>query len=187
MEKKFLLNEENIKPLIKIKGSCIASDKITTMGKKIGYMYRENPTSEFDTGWRFFAGDEDEQYTNDSNNFEIYELNTICNYDQDIIPYLLNEIGSKLVKNEDGTYTEDKQVDETADRINNVIDNINEQIKDNPEPKILHCQICNNNLMFMEPDGNTLHCRNCNKFFKNDNGSVGIETTNPYTDPNAIY
>ena len=35
MEKKFLLNEENIKPLIKIKGSCIASDKITTMGKKI--------------------------------------------------------------------------------------------------------------------------------------------------------
>ena len=107
MEKNFLLNEENIKPLIKIKGSCIASDKITTMGKKIGYMYRENPTSEFDTGWRFFAGDEDEQYTNDSNNFEIYELNTICNYDQDIIPYLLNEIGSKLVKNEDGTYTEE--------------------------------------------------------------------------------
>ena len=77
MEKKFLLNEESIKPLIKIKGSCIASDKITTMGKKIGYMYRENPTSEFDTGWRFFAGDEDEQYTNDSNNFEIYELNSM--------------------------------------------------------------------------------------------------------------
>ncbi len=106
MEKKFILNKVDIKSLIQIKGSCIASDKITVMGKKIKYMYRENPTSEFDSGWRFFAGDEDETYTDDPNNFEIYDLNTICNYDQDIIPYLLNDVGSKLVKNENGTYFE---------------------------------------------------------------------------------
>lgn len=187
MEKKFLLNEESIKPLIKIKGSCIASDKITTMGKKIGYMYRENPTSEFDTGWRFFAGDEDEQYTNDPDHFEIYELNTICNYDEDIIPYLLKEVGSKLIKKDDGSYIEDNQIDETANRINNVIDSINEQIKDNEEPIVLSCPVCNGNLMYMEPDGTTLFCRNCNKYFKNNNGSVGEETTAPYTDPTALY
>ena len=41
--------------------------------------------------------------------------------------------------------------------------------------------------MYMEPDGNTLHCRKCNKYFKNNNGSVGDETTSPYTDPTALY
>lgn len=98
MEKQFLLKKENIKPLIKLGFSCIASDRITVDGKKIGYMYRENPTSEFDTGWRFFAGDEDEQYTDSFSNFEIYELNTICNYDETIIPYLISEIGASFEK-----------------------------------------------------------------------------------------
>lgn len=98
MEKQFLLKKEDIKLLTEIKGSCIASDKITVDGKKVGYMYRENPTNEVDTGWRFFAGDEDEQYTNNPDNFEIYELNTICNYDQSIIPYLEKPVGTKLEK-----------------------------------------------------------------------------------------
>ena len=107
MEKQFLLKKENIKQLIKLGFSCVASDRITVDGKKIGYMYRENPTSEFDTGWRFFAGDEDEQYTDNPNNFEIYELNTICNYDQDIIPYLMKPVGTKLERNDD-SYVEVK-------------------------------------------------------------------------------
>ncbi len=101
MEKQFLLKKEDIKQLIKLGFSCIASDRITVDGKKIGYMYKENPTSEFDTGWRFFAGDEDEQYTDNPNNFEIYELNTICNYDQNIIPYLIKPVGTKLERNDD--------------------------------------------------------------------------------------
>lgn len=107
MEKKFLIKEENIKQLIELKESCIASDKITIEGQKVGYMYRENSSNDIDSGWRFFAGNEDEEYTSNANNFEIYSLNTICNYDQDIIPYLNNAIGSKLIKNEDGTYSED--------------------------------------------------------------------------------
>lgn len=100
MEKQFLLKNEDIKSLIKLGFSCIASDRITVNGKKIGYMYRENPTNEFDTGWRFFAGDEDEQYADNPNNFEIYELNTICNYDQDIIPYLMKTVGTRLERND---------------------------------------------------------------------------------------
>ncbi|NLD78923.1 MAG: DUF2185 domain-containing protein [Mollicutes bacterium] len=100
MEKQFLLKKEDIKSLIKLGFSCIVSDRITVDEKKIGYMYRENPTSEFDTGWRFFAGDEDEQYIDNPNNFEIYELNTICNYDQDVIPYLMKPAGTKLERSD---------------------------------------------------------------------------------------
>lgn len=72
-------------------------------------------------------------------------------------------------------------------RIDDLIDSINEKLKDTEPPKILKCPICGENLMFMEPDGNTLHCRKCNKFFKNNNGAVGDETTDPYPDPTALY
>lgn len=46
----------------------------------------------------------------------------------------------------------------------------------------LLCPICNEKLMYMEPSGNTLYCKKCEKFFKNNNGIVGKETTDPYTD-----
>lgn len=95
----FKIKKEDIKKLIDIKGSCIASNKITIEGKKIGYMYREEPSNEVDTGWRFFAGNENEAYTNNPGNFNVFELNTICNYDETIIPYLDNQIGSSFEKN----------------------------------------------------------------------------------------
>ena len=96
--KNFKIKSEDIKQLIDIKGACIASDKITVDGFKVGYMYRENPSNDLDTGWRFFEGNEDEEYTNNPSNFQIYELNTICNYDESIIPYLNSEIGSSYEK-----------------------------------------------------------------------------------------
>lgn len=35
--------------------------------------------------------------------------------------------------------------------------------------------------------GKTLYCKKCNKYFENNNGSVGEETSSPYTDLNADY
>ena len=96
--KEYKLKSEKIIKLIKLKGGCIASDKITIDGLQIGYMYRENPSNESDSGWRFFAGNEDEVYTNNSDNFGIFDLNTICNYDRTIMPYLESEIGSSFEK-----------------------------------------------------------------------------------------
>lgn len=94
----FKLKKEDIKKIVNINGSCIASNKITVDGEKIGYMYREEPSNEVDTGWRFFSGSEDEEYTNNPNNFNIFELNTICNYDESIIPYLDSNIGTSFEK-----------------------------------------------------------------------------------------
>ena len=48
------------------------------------------------SGWRFFAGDEDETYTNNSDNFGFFDLNTICNYDRTIISYLNSNIGTSF-------------------------------------------------------------------------------------------
>ena len=96
--KEYKLKSEEIIKLIELKGGCIASNKITIDGLQIGYMYRENSSNESDSGWRFFAGNEDEVYTNNSDNFGIFDLNTICNYDRTIMPYLESEIGSSFEK-----------------------------------------------------------------------------------------
>ena len=58
--KEYKLKSDEIIKLTELKGGCIASNKITIDGLQIGYMYRENPSNEFDSGWRFFAGSEDE-------------------------------------------------------------------------------------------------------------------------------
>ena len=84
---------------------CIATDKITKEGFKVGYMYREEPSeSSPDSGWRFMAGNEDDGYMNDPDNLHIFALNTICNYDRDIIPYLKSEIGSAYIRTGKNTF-----------------------------------------------------------------------------------
>ncbi len=78
---------------------CIVSDKITKEEYKVGYMYREQPDEgRPDSGWRFMAGNEDDEYMNNPNNHHIFAVNTICNYDKDIIPYLHSEIGSTYIR-----------------------------------------------------------------------------------------
>lgn len=100
--KEFKLKENEIKELTTMKGGCIASDKITVDGNKVGYMYRENSSNEADSGWRFFSGNEDDEYTNNPDNFSIFQLNTICNYDPDIIPLLESEVGKSFSRDENG-------------------------------------------------------------------------------------
>lgn len=67
---------------------CIATNRITVEGCKVGYCYREEPDGDWDSGWRFTAGDESGAYMDDPNNAGIYKLNTICNDDPEIIPLL---------------------------------------------------------------------------------------------------
>ena len=62
-------------------------------------MYREEPhKGKPDSGWRFLAGDEDDSYVNNPNNLHLLAINTICNYDKDIIPYLKSEVGRAYIR-----------------------------------------------------------------------------------------
>ena len=78
------------KPLAVNKGGCTATNRITVDGKKVGWMYRQMPHRHHavDNGWSFFAGDESAEYLNDISNSNVYDTNTIANYDPDIIPFL---------------------------------------------------------------------------------------------------
>lgn len=90
-EKKFFIPGDAIRRLVPHNGGCLASDRIMVDGADVGYMYCEDTDRPADTGWRFFAGEEDEDYDKDPNNFGIYAVNTVANYDPDIIPYLDTE------------------------------------------------------------------------------------------------
>lgn len=74
----------------------MASDHITVEGWPVGYMYREAPNSAVDTGWIFMSGRESQEYADDPDNWAMYELNSIANYDRAIIPYLHLPVGTRL-------------------------------------------------------------------------------------------
>lgn len=92
---------------------CICSDMITKEGYKVGYMYREEASAGVpDSGWRFLAGIESPDYMNDSNNHHIFHLNTICNYDKDIIPYLDSPVGSSFIRINSNSFILDDRTQE---------------------------------------------------------------------------
>ena len=68
------------------------TDRILVDGCKVGYMYREEPDGEFDSGWRFTAGDKSNAYMDEPYNFGIHSLNTVANNDSEIIPFLSSPI-----------------------------------------------------------------------------------------------
>ena len=111
-EKKYLIAANEIKLLLTDwdgADGCIATDRITVDGLPVGYMYREKPAegTEFkgyDSGWRFFAGDEDDEYVDNADNGGIYKLNTICNYSPEIIPFLGAPYGSAYARDENGEF-----------------------------------------------------------------------------------
>lgn len=96
MHKKFRIKADDIQQLIEPMGSCLASDKITVDGLAIGYMYREKPEEENDSGWRFLSGTETQDYIDDPNNSMVFEVNTVANYDKAIIPYLKSRAGTEM-------------------------------------------------------------------------------------------
>jgi len=100
--KEYGLSAEQIKPIKTGMGYCYATDMITVQGKKVGYMYREQPESGTDSGWRFFSGDESQPYIDDPDHVAIYDVNTICNYDITIARFLDSPIGSTFEKSSDG-------------------------------------------------------------------------------------
>ena len=109
MSKKFHKSKDDFKHIAVGYGACIATDHITVLGKKVGYMYREQPSEsvQADNGWRFFSGKESQEYVDNSDNSNFYDTNTIANYDISITPFLDAPIGSAFGKNDFGEFVEE--------------------------------------------------------------------------------
>ena len=106
MAKVFKLKPEEFKDIAVGYGSCLATDMITVHGKQVGYMYREEPSDEFDSGWCFMWGKESKKYMDDPANIEIYDVNTIANYSPDITEFIAAPYGSAFERNSKGKLVE---------------------------------------------------------------------------------
>jgi hypothetical protein len=69
-------------------GGAFASNLVAKERRKVRYMYREQPDDNWDSGWRFFSGTEDQAYVDNPSNLGIYALSTIAEIDPDIVPLL---------------------------------------------------------------------------------------------------
>ncbi|MCO4781767.1 MAG: DUF2185 domain-containing protein [Candidatus Cloacimonetes bacterium] len=104
MTKQFYIDKDDIQDLIPNLGAGIASDQIMVDGAKIQFMYRGEPENEMDSGWCFFSGGESDEYLDDPENTSIFTLNTISNYDSDIIPFLSYPVGTEVQRNQQGQF-----------------------------------------------------------------------------------
>lgn len=96
--KAFRIPASDIRPVALGYGACIATDRITVHGDRVGFMVREAPEHDADSGWQFTAGAESQAYMDDPANSGVYDINTIANYDPDIIPFLNAPTGTVLVR-----------------------------------------------------------------------------------------
>lgn len=111
----YALDKSEMKKLIDWDGPdmCIATNRITVDHFPVGFMYREVPDSNFpDSGWRFYQGMEDDEYSFDMSNSGMHTLNDICNYDPSIMPYLDSPIGTRLMRTPNGTFIPEYEEDE---------------------------------------------------------------------------
>ena len=69
-------------------GYALAPKRLVEQRLRVRYMYREQPDHPQDSGWRFFSGDETDDYVNQPDNIGLYDVNTIAAIDPDIIPFL---------------------------------------------------------------------------------------------------
>ena len=102
MEKNYKLNSTQIERLIPDIGFALATDMITVAGKRVDYMVREQPNREDDSGWIFYGGGETQEYIDDSNNTSLFSVNTIANYDPEIIGFLTYPPGTEVERNSEG-------------------------------------------------------------------------------------
>ncbi|MCP1771699.1 hypothetical protein J2T38_000499 [Neisseria perflava] len=83
---------------------CIATKTVSEQGDPVGFLYREAPVFEHDSGWRFFSGDETDEYTDNPDNFTVCSMSDITKNNPDIVALLTKPEGSAWELNEEGGF-----------------------------------------------------------------------------------
>lgn len=67
---------------------CFVTRRVLYDGQPVGYLYREEPEEENDSGWRITAGDEPREYMEDSENVAWVSLGAVLREDESILKLL---------------------------------------------------------------------------------------------------
>jgi hypothetical protein len=85
---------------------CFVTNNILYEGNSVGYLYREEPDHEEDSGWRFTTGKETDEYMDDSNNTSYVSLGAVLREDDSFLALLERESGVAFTKDENGQFIE---------------------------------------------------------------------------------
>jgi hypothetical protein len=69
-------------------GYIIASNEVMIAGRPIGYLYREEPDNENDSGWRVFSGEETQESADEASTFAMYNATTVLEKEPAIAAFL---------------------------------------------------------------------------------------------------
>jgi len=83
---------------------CFVTNNILYEGEAIGYLYREEPDTEDDSGWRFTTGSETDEYMNDSENISYVSLGSVLREDDSVVNLLEHASGIAFVKDKKGDF-----------------------------------------------------------------------------------
>ena len=95
---------------------AFVSKKITQEGWKVGYMLRDDPEEDDDSGWQFFAGDEDDDYSNDPDNVEMIPVAAVVELDPVVMNYLGSPVGASFVRVSSDEFEEDDGQDPLVEK-----------------------------------------------------------------------
>lgn len=73
---------------------CFVTNRILRDGMKVGYLYREDPDEERDSGWRFTANDESDEYLDEAANCAYVSVGRVLSFDDSFIHLLDSPSGA---------------------------------------------------------------------------------------------
>ncbi len=87
---------------------CFVTARVLDDGVRVGYLYRETPDDEEDSGWRIMAGDESDDYMDESKNLAFVSLGAVLSRDDAFRDLLDAPVGSAFARNaETGAFEPD--------------------------------------------------------------------------------
>lgn len=82
----------------KLATRCLVTHRVLREGARIGYVYRQESEHSLDSGWRFSAGDEAEDYVSDDANFAVVSLGALLNRDDSFLTLLDADVGAEFLR-----------------------------------------------------------------------------------------
>jgi hypothetical protein len=77
---------------------CFVTNRVLRDGVPVGYLYREEPDHDDDSGWRFTANDETTEYMENSDNSAYVSIGAVLSKDDSFIALLESKAGSAFVR-----------------------------------------------------------------------------------------
>lgn len=81
---------------------CYVTNRILRDGRRVGYLYREAPDRDGDSGWRFMANDESQDYMDNADNHAYVSLGAVLGLDDSFRELLDAAAGSAYERKPSG-------------------------------------------------------------------------------------